>query len=144
MTGGTIRCYSDLIRLEAFSDRYEYLKLDGSVGVETFGYDRYLNQRLYHSAEWRAVRDWVIARDMGRDLGVEGYEIHGRIYIHHMNPITQDDIARLRSEMFDPEFLICVSHNTHNAIHYSDASLLITEPIERRPDDTCPWKRHNR
>ena len=144
MTGGTIRCYSDLIRLEAFSDRYEYLKLDGSVGVETFGYDRYLNQRLYHSAEWRAVRDWGIARDMGRELGVEGYEIHGRIYIHHMNPITQDDIARLRSEMFDPEFLICVSHNTHNAIHYSDASLLITEPIERRPDDTCPWKRHNR
>ena len=135
-----IRTYSELIRIDTFLERFEYLKLDGRVGVETFGFDRYLNQRFYHSAEWRSIRDYVIARDLGCDLGVAGYEIYGKIYIHHMNPITQKDIIRSNDSMLDPEFLICTTHNTHNAIHYGDQSLLVTGPIERRPNDTCPWK----
>lgn len=138
-TTAIIRTYSELIRLKTFVERYEYLKLDGRVGVDTFGYDRYLNQRFYHSSEWRSVRDYVIARDMGRDLAMEGYEIYGKIYIHHLNPITQMDIVYSNADMMDPEFLVCTTHNTHNAIHYSDASLLITMPIERKPNDTCPW-----
>lgn len=134
------RTYAELLRLKTFRERFEYLRLDGQVGAETFGYDRYLNQRFYHSAEWHAVRDWVISRDLGCDLAMEGYEIYGKIYIHHMNPITRKDIAHSSKGMLDPEFLICVSHNTHNAIHYGDASLLISEPVERKPNDTCPWK----
>ncbi len=135
-----IRTYRELIRLPSFRDRYEYLKLSGQVGQETFGFERYLNQSFYHSSEWRPIRDRVIARDLGCDLGMEGYEIHGRIYIHHMNPITVEDIRQATDLLTDPEYLICTTHNTHNAIHYGDASLLLTEPVERTPYDTCPWK----
>lgn len=141
MTNSMIRTYSELIQLPTFTERFDYLKLDGQVGVETFGYDRYLNQRFYHSSEWRSIRDYVITRDLGCDLGMEGYEIYGKIYIHHMNPITQKDIVHSNADLLNPEFLICTTHNTHNAIHYGDASLLITEPVERRPNDTCPWKK---
>ena len=137
----TIRTYSELIQLPTFLERFEYLKLSGQVGQETFGFDRYLNQSFYHSSEWRPIRDYVIARDLGCDLGVEGYEIHGRIYIHHMNPITAEDVKRATEFLTNPEYMICTTHNTHNAIHYGDASLLITEPVERTPYDTCPWKR---
>lgn len=137
----TIKTYSELIRLPTFLERFEYLKLSGQVGQETFGFDRYLNQSFYHSSEWRPIRDYVIARDLGCDLGVEGYEIHGRIYIHHMNPITAEDVKRTTEFLTNPEYMICTTHNTHNAIHYGDASLLITEPVERTPYDTCPWKR---
>lgn len=140
MTTPIIRTYSELIRIDSFVERFEYLKLSGQVGVDTFGFDRYLNQSFYHSSEWRSIRDYVIARDLGCDLGMEGYEIHGRIYIHHMNPITQKDIVHSNAEIIDPEFLVCTTHDTHNAMHYGDASLLITGPIERRPNDTCPWK----
>lgn len=139
-TRTTIKTYSELIKLQTFIERYEYLKLDGRVGVETFGFDRYMNQRFYHSDEWRSIRDYVIARDLGRDLAMDGYDIYDKIYIHHMNPITQMDIVNFNADMIDPEFLICTTHNTHNAIHYGNASLLITGPIERRPNDTCPWK----
>lgn len=135
-----IRTYSELIKLGTFEERFEYLRLDGRVGVETFGFDRYLNQQFYRSKEWRAIRDQVIARDLGCDLAIEGYEIYGKIYIHHMNPITQTDIVHSNADVIDPEFLVCTTHNTHNAIHYGDASLLITGPIERRPNDTCPWR----
>lgn len=136
----TIRRYSELSGLLTFEERFEYLKLDGIVGEETFGFDRYFNQRFYRSQRWKSVRDHVIMRDNGCDLGIEGFEIHGRIIIHHMNPITMDDILNESSFLFDPEFLICVTHNTHNAIHYSDEKLLVTGPVERRPNDTCPWR----
>lgn len=139
-TNQIIRTYSELIQIPTFTERFEYLRLDGQVGVETFGFDRYLNQRFYHSAEWRSIRDYIIARDLGCDLAMNGYEIYGKIYIHHMNPITQMDIVRSNADMLNPEFLICTTHNTHNAIHYGDASLLVTGLIERRPNDTCPWK----
>lgn len=135
-----IRTYSTLIQLPTFLERFNYLKLSGQVGEETFGFDRYLNQSFYHSNEWRPIRDWVIARDLGRDLGIEGYDIHGRIYIHHMNPITAEDIKRGTEFLTDPEYLICTTHNTHNAIHYGDSSLLSGEPVERTPNDTSPWK----
>lgn len=135
-----IRTYSELMSIPTFLGRYEYLKLDGRVGQETFGFDRYLNQRFYHSDEWRSVRDYVIVRDLGCDLAMEGYEIQRKIYIHHMNPITQKDIECSNADILNPEFLICTTHITHNAIHYADASLLATGPIERRPNDTCPWK----
>ena len=140
MTSPIIRTYSELIQIPTFTERFEYLRLDGQVGVETFGFDRYLNQRFYHSAEWRSIRDYIIARDLGCDLAMDGYEIYGKIYIHHMNPITQMDIVHSNADMLDPEFLICTTHNTHNAIRYGDASLVGTGPIERRPNDTCPWK----
>ena len=136
-----IRTYSELQHLPDFRDRFEYLRLDGQVGKETFGFERYLNQQFYHSREWKRIRDYVITRDLGRDLGVEGYEIHGRIYIHHMNPITSSDVRQGTSLLVDPEYLICVTMNTHTAIHYGDETLLITEPIERTPNDTSPWKR---
>lgn len=139
-----IRSYSDLIRYRSFKDRFEYLRLDGQVGKETFGFDRYLNQTFYHSDQWKRIRDYVISRDLGCDLGVDGYTIHGRIYIHHMNPIDRDDVLKQSDNLIDPEFLICTTHNTHNAIHYGDESLLITDPIERTPFDTCPWKRTER
>lgn len=136
-----IRAYSELIRIPTFAERFEYLRLDGQVGSETFGFDRYLNQRFYHSSEWRSVRDYIIARDLGCDLAMDGYEIYGRIYIHHMNPITQLDIVHSNADMLNPEYLICTTHNTHNAIHYGDMSSLAIGPIERRPNDTCPWKK---
>lgn len=136
-----IRTYSELSKLTTFEDRYNYLRLDGFVGEETFGFDRYLNQLFYTSQKWRSIRDFVIIRDNGCDLGVEGYEIHGKIIIHHMNPITVSDIINETEYLLDPEFLISTTHNTHNAIHYGDEKLLITGPIERKPNDTCPWKK---
>ena len=135
-----IKTYSELIELQTFEERFEYLQLKGIVGQETFGFDRYLNQILYSSKEWKHLRNEIIVRDNGCDLALEGFEIHGRILIHHINPITIDDVIKRREMVFDPENLICVTHNTHNAIHYGDKSLLITGPIERRANDTCPWK----
>lgn len=123
-----------------FDERFKYLKLDGFVGAETFGGKRVINQNFYRSKQWKRVRDYVIIRDNGCDLGLEGYGIQGRIVIHHMNPILADDIRDLTDYLLDPEYLICVSHNTHNALHYSDENILIRPPIERRPNDTCPWK----
>lgn len=134
------KSYSELIKFQTYEDRFRYLKLDGAVGKETFGFDRYLNQVFYRSQKWRKIRDYVIVRDNGCDLGVEGYEIYGRIIIHHMNPITVDDIVRESEFLLDPEFLISTVHATHNAIHYGDEDLLITAPVERTKNDTCPWK----
>lgn len=137
----TIRTYSELMRLPTFEERFRYLKLDGLVGKDTFGFDRYLNQEFYRSKEWKEVRDFVIVRDNGCDLGMDGYEIVGRIYIHHMNPITVNDIVHSSDFLLNPDYLICVSHNTHNAVHYGDEDLLVTAPVERRKNDTCPWRR---
>lgn len=134
------KTYSELIRLEKYMDRYQYLMLSGRVGQETFGYERFLNQSLYKSYEWRSVRDEVIVRDHGCDLGMEGYEIYGSIIVHHMNPITMDDIQNRNEDIFNPEYLVSTSFSTHNAIHYGDELLLITEPIIRTKNDTCPWK----
>lgn len=117
------------------------MRLVGSVGKETFGFDRYLNQIFYRSQKWKSIRDHVIIRDNGCDLGVEGYEIHGRVIIHHMNPITIHDIEHESEFLLDPEYLICTIHNTHNAIHFGDESLLIKAPVERTMNDTCPWRR---
>lgn len=136
------RTYSELIALPTFEERYRYLRLTGRVGEDTFGFDRYLNQTFYRSAEWKRIRDYVIVRDNGCDLGMEDRMIPGRILIHHMNPITEKDILYRTDAIMDPEFLICVSHNTHNAIHYGDEGLLIAScPIVRTKNDTCPWKR---
>lgn len=137
-----IRTYSELIKLKTFKDRFEYLKLDGIVGEETFGFDRYMNQIFYKSREWTSVRRAVIIRDNGCDLGVEGYEIHGKILIHHMNPINLSDIVHKTDELLNPDYLITTVLSTHNAIHYGDASLLPALPIERRANDTCSWKRN--
>ena len=136
-----VRTYSKLILLPTFEERFRHLKLGGIVGKETFGVDRYLNQVLYRSDEWKRVRREVIIRDNGCDLGMDGFDVHGRIIVHHMNPITIEDIEQRRDYIFDPEYLITTSHNTHNAIHYGDESLLILAPIERTKNDTCPWKR---
>ena len=136
----SIRTYSELITLPTFIERYRYLKLSGRVGEDTFGFDRYLNQVFYQSKEWRSIRDYVITRDNGYDLGMVGHDIYGRILIHHMNPITADDILKRSDLLLNPEYLICTIKNTHDAIHYSDESLLITDPIERSKNDTCPWK----
>lgn len=135
-----IRTYSEMILLPTFMERFEYLKLDGIVGEETFGFDRYLNQILYKSKEWRDIRDYVIVRDNGCDLGVEGHEIYGRILVHHMNPIRKEDIINRSDFLLNPEYLISTIKNTHDAIHYSDAGILITEPIVRTKNDTCPWR----
>ena len=135
-----IRTYSELRKLNTFKERYDYLRLYGRVGKETFGFDRYLNQIIYKLPEWKSVRDKVIVRDCGCDLGIEGYEIGEKILVHHMNPITMDDSINHSQDIFNPEYLICVSHQTHNAIHYGDESQLILDPIERSPNDTCPWK----
>lgn len=140
MTMETTRRYSDLKRFDNFEDRYEYLKLTGEVGATTFGFDRYLNQMLYHSPQWKKARRDVIIRDNGCDLGVEGRDLHSKIIIHHMNPITVEDVENMDPKIFDPEFLICVSQKTHNAIHYGDKSQLAKEYEPRRPGDTCPWK----
>lgn len=138
----SIRTYSELITLPTFEERYRYLKLDGLVGKETFGFDRYLNQHLYQrSPKWKSARQKVIIRDNGCDLAMEGHEIYGKIIVHHMNPITIRDIELETDILFDPEFLICTMHTTHNAIHYGDEGLLVTVPIERTRFDTCPWKR---
>lgn len=138
----TIRTYSELITLPTFLERFNYLKLGGRVGKDTFGFDRHLNQKLYQkNSKWKSARDKVIIRDNGCDLGIEGHEIYGKIIVHHMNPITMDDILHDRDWIYDPEFLISTIHNTHNAIHYGDERLLTTAPIVRTKNDTCPWKR---
>lgn len=136
-----IRTYTELMKLPTFKERFEYLKLlDGRVGEDTFGFDRYVNQQFYRSKEWKRLRDQLIIRDNGCDLGVDGYDIHGKIIIHHMNPITKNDIIDQTEYLMNPEYLICTTHNTHNAIHYGDENLLVTEPISRSKNDTCPWK----
>lgn len=134
------RSYSELILLPTFKERYEYLRLDGVIGEETFGFDRYVNQRFYKSREWKQVRDLVIIRDNGCDLGIEGFDIHGKIFIHHMNPIMLRDIQNATEFLLNPEYLICTTLDTHNAIHYGDSNLLVTAPLERTKNDTCPWK----
>lgn len=135
-----IKTYSELITLPTFEERYRYLKIGGRIGEETFGFDRYLNQIYYRSQKWKSVRDYVIIRDNGCDLGMPGHEIYGKIIVHHMNPITIDDIEKESAFLTDPEYLICTILNTHNAIHYGDESLLITAPVERTKNDTCPWR----
>ena len=140
MTMKNIKTYSELITISTFEERFEYLKLDGQVGVETFGFNRYLNQTFYKSDEWLSIRDYVITRDNGCDLGMEGYEIYGRILIHHINPITKDDIIQRSRILLDPENLITTVKRTHDAIHYGDSNLLMKAPIERRKNDTCPWR----
>lgn len=138
----TIRTYSELITIPTFEERYDYLRLGGKVGEETFGFDRYINQSFYKSDEWLSIRDRIITRDNGCDLGMEGHEIHGRILVHHMNPITKDDILQRSEYLLNPEYLITTIKNTHDAIHYGDRSLLITSPVERSRNDTCPWRRN--
>lgn len=133
------RTYSELRRYEAFEDRFEYLRLDGVVGKDTFGFDRWLNQRFYRSREWQDARQTVILRDQGCDLGVEGYEITAHLLIHHLNPLTMKDITNGESWILDPEFLITTTHRTHNAIHYGNATLLAKPYIERRRGDTTLW-----
>lgn len=134
-----IRRYSELEQIEFFEDRYDYLVLNGAVGEATFGFDRYLNQHFYASREWRNVRRDVVLRDNGCDLGVEGYPIHTRPIVHHMNPMRIEDIERGGDDLFNPDFLITVSHPTHNAIHYGDRSLLPRKLVERKPGDTLLW-----
>lgn len=133
------RSYSELRQIDDFEDRYKYLAIHGEVGASTFGFDRYLNQRFYRSTEWRHVRSHIIARDQGCDLGVIGYEIHDRIYIHHMNPMTSKELKAGDESIIDPEFLISTTHRTHNAIHYGDKNLLPKLLVERRPGDTKLW-----
>lgn len=136
-----IRTYSELITLPTFEERYRYLRLDGQVGAETFGFNRYLNQIFYRTdKEWLATRDDVIIRDNGCDLGIPDREIHSRIIVHHMNPITMEDILKRTKYLLDPEYLICTIKRTHDAIHYGDENLLLKGPIERTKNDTCPWR----
>lgn len=137
----TFRTYSELVQHQTLEDRFEYLALRGQVGRETFGFDRHMNQTFYGSAEWRRIRHHVIARDLGCDLGVEGYEIHDRIYIHHMNPMVREDILHGNDDILDPEFLITTTHRTHNAIHYGDKNQLPREYADRRPGDTSLWRK---
>lgn len=136
-----LRTYSELKQLKTFEERYEYLKLDGQVGADTFGFDRYLNQVFYKSPEWRSVRNEVIVRDNGCDLGIEGREIHTKILVHHMNPISKEDILERSDILLNPEYLITTVKRTHDAIHYGDADTLIKDPIERSANDTCPWSK---
>lgn len=136
-----IKTYSELIIIPTFLDRFRYLQLSGKVGVETFGYDRYLNQILYRTAEWKRFRNEIIVRDNGCDLACEGYDIVGKILVHHINPITVEDVLNRTAKVFDPENVISTTLNTHNAIHYGDESLLVTDPIERTKNDTCLWRK---
>lgn len=140
MNQTNIRTYSELMSLPTFKERYEYLKIGGRVGEETFGFDRYINQMLYKKPEWISTRNKVIARDMGYDLGVEDYEIVGKVIVHHMNPISVNDILYRLDYVLDPEYLISTSLMTHNAIHYGSEDLLPQPPIERSKNDTCPWR----
>lgn len=135
-----LKTYSELIKLPTFEERFQYLRLDGCVGQETFGFDRYLNQVFYRSKEWKSIRDRIVVRDNGCDLGMEGFDIYGRILIHHMNPIVAKDITDRSEILLNPEYLITTCHNTHNAIHYGDESLLIVASVERKPNDTCLWR----
>lgn len=134
------RTYTELRQLPTFEERFKYLRLGAQVAAETFGFDRWVNQRFYKSPEWRKVRRDVIIRDEGRDLGVEGYELQNGLYVHHMNPMIPKDIVDAADWILNPEYLICVSYNTHQAIHFGDESLLPKLPMERKPNDTCPWK----
>lgn len=134
-----IRTYTELSRLSTFEDRYQYLKLKGVVGENTFGFDRWINQEFYRSRQWKSIRDSVIVRDNGCDLGVPGFEIHRGLLVHHMNPVSMDDIIHGEEWILNPDFLITTSHRTHNAIHYGDESLLPREPVVRRSGDTTLW-----
>lgn len=137
----SIKTYSELITSPTFEERFLYLKLDGSVGKETFGFKRWLNQEFYHSDQWLQFRDEIIIRDEGCDLGMPGYEIFGPVLIHHLNPITYEDILNQSPCVFDPENAVCTKLNTHNAIHYGDESLLVLPPVQRTQNDTCPWRK---
>lgn len=134
------RTYTELSKLNSFLERYEYLRIGGKVGEETFGFDRYLNQIFYKDPEWLEARDNVIIRDGGCDLGMPDREIRGKILVHHMNPVTKEQILRRDPALFDPEYLICTIKSTHDAIHYGDQTLLMLDPIVRTKNDTCPWK----
>lgn len=136
-----LKTYTDLIKLPTFEERFRYLELGGAVGADTFGFDRYLNQRFYTSQIWQRIKREVIIRDNGCDLGMEGYTIFGRVIVHHMNPITVEDVVKQTDALLNPEFLICVSHTTHNAIHYGSEELLPKGPADRKPNDTCPWRK---
>lgn len=136
-----IRTYNELIKFKTFKERFEYLKLDGSVGNDTFGFDRYINQKFYRSQQWKTIRDKIIVRDNACDLALNGHDIYGKIIIHHMNPIRVEDILDLNEYLLNPDYLICVSLPTHNAIHYGDYNNLNNETIQRTKNDTCPWKR---
>ncbi len=137
-----MKTYSELINLPTFKQRFDYLKIGGSIGEDTFGFDRWLNQYFYQQSEWRKIRDLVIVRDNGCDLGMDGFTIGKRnLIVHHMNPITKRDILDRNKDILDPEFLICVSRQTHQAIHYGNEDLLPAEPVERKANDTCPWKK---
>lgn len=140
LKSSTIKTYSELRRFRTFKERYDYLRLKGHVGKATFGFDRYLNQRFYRSREWKQIRDQVIIRDEGCDLGIPGYDIFGHLVIHHINPLTPEDVEYGRKVLLDPDYLICTTHRTHMAIHYGDESLLYKPPVERRPGDTIPWR----
>ena len=135
-----IRTYKELIRIPTFEERFKYLQFAGRVGRKTFGHERYLNQRFYLSPEWRKIRQQVIARDEGCDLAVSGLEIHDRIYIHHMNPISIEDFMENSELLFNTDYLICCTYNTHLAIHYGSERMLSSKPIERKKNDTCPWR----
>lgn len=134
-----IRTFSEMIKKTSFEERFQYLRLDGVIGVSTFGFDRYLNQQFYKTRAWKQTRDYVIARDFGCDLAVRGYEIHDKVLVHHMNPITAEDIIHASDYLLDTDFLVCVSHQTHNAIHYGDVNLLKRPLVERKPGDTTLW-----
>ena len=138
-----MKTYSEMILLPTFEERFEYLKLNGRVCEDTFGFDRYLNQTFYKSRLWQNIRDQIIIRDNCCDLAVEGYDIDGLIIIHHLNPILADDILNNTDHLLNPEYLVATSHRTHNAIHYGDSSLLPQPPIERYKFDTCPWRIRN-
>ncbi len=141
MNQNKIRTYSELIKLQTFEERYEYLKLDGSVGEDTFGFDRYLNQIFYKSKEWQSIRNYVISRDLGCDLGIPGREIRGdKILVHHMNPITKQDILERSDFLLNPEYLITTVKRTHDGIHYGVNEILYEDPVERSKNDTCPWR----
>lgn len=135
-----IRTYKELMRIPTFLERFEYLKLDGRIGDQTFGFDRYINQTYYRSKAWKKLRDEVIIRDHGCDLAMPGYDIYSQLRVHHMNPLTIEDIENCTEFLTNPDYLITTTLNTHNAIHYGDASLLLELPKERAPFDTCPWK----
>ena len=135
-----IRTYSELIRLPTFEERFEYLRLDRLVGKDTFGFDRYLNQLFYESNEWKAIRNYIITRDSGCDLAIPELEILGRIYIHHINPLTKEDILDKTEYLLNPEYLVCTSFDTHQAIHYGNMDRLPKGPIIRTKNDTCPWR----
>ena len=134
------KCYSELMKLQTYEERFKYLKLDGKVGSETFGYDRYLNQVFYKSDEWKSTRNTIIIRDNACDLGIEDRDIYSNIFVHHIDPITPDDIKNRSAKLLDPENLICTTKSTHDAIHYGNESIVVAGQSERRQNDTIPWK----